>query len=129
MKEKNIAVSRLYMDNIQALLNSGKRYIVNEGGSRSGKSYSIMQVLITQAINQDRTTITVTSHSLPHLKRGSYRDFMTIINEMGWYREEWHNKTDGIYNFPNGSYIEFFGLEDPDKARGAGEDAVIEAKG
>lgn len=125
MKVKKLQASKLFLSNIEALSNSDKRYIVNEGGSRSGKSYSIMQVLIAYAANNPKTSITVTSHSLPHLKRGSYRDFMTIINEMEWYREENHNKTDGIYTFHNGSYIEFFGLEDPDKARGAGRDILF----
>jgi len=107
-----------------AALSSGKRYIVNEGGSRSGKSYSIMQLLCMISINE-RKTITVVSHSLPHLKRGALRDFDNIIRAFGWYREEWHNKTDNIYHFPNGSYIEFFGLEDADKARGAGRNILF----
>jgi len=107
-----------------AALSSGKRYIVNEGGSRSGKSYSIMQLLCMICINE-RKTITVVSHSLPHLKRGSLRDFDNIIRAFGWYRDEWHNKTDNIYHFPNGSYIEFFGLEDADKARGAGRNILF----
>ena len=107
-----------------AALGSGKRYIVNEGGSRSGKSYSIMQLLCMICINE-RKTITVVSHSLPHLKRGALRDFDNIIRAFGWYKEEWHNKTDNIYHFPNGSYIEFFGLEDADKARGAGRNILF----
>lgn len=122
--EKRIPAAKLYQDNIIAL-SQDKRYIVNEGGSRSGKSFSIMQVLISWAINNPETRVTVCSHSLPHLKRGSMRDFEVIIKDMGWYFEEWHNKTDNVYHFPNGSYIEFFGLEDADKARGAGRDILF----
>jgi phage terminase large subunit len=116
----DIEVTRLYEENLEALLNSDKRYIVNEGGARSGKSYSIMQVLITYAINNPNTSITVVSHSLPHLKKGALRDFGNIIKAMGWYREAWHNMSDNIYNLPNGSYIEFYGLEEHDKAKGPG---------
>jgi phage terminase large subunit len=119
-EEVDIHVTRLYEENLDALLHSDKRYIVNEGGARSGKSYSIMQVLITYAINNANTSITVVSHSLPHLKKGALRDFTQIINAMGWYRDEWHNKTDNLYNLPNGSYIEFYGLEEHDKAKGPG---------
>jgi phage terminase large subunit len=118
-----IQSGRLFSLN-NAALSSGKRYIVNEGGSRSGKSYSIMQLLCMICINE-RKTITVVSHSLPHLKRGALRDFDNIIMAFGWYKEEWHNKTDNIYHFPNGSYIEFFGLEDADKARGAGRNILF----
>jgi phage terminase large subunit len=41
------------------------------------------------------------------------------------YREDWHNKTDNIYQLPNGSWIEFFGLEDAGKARGPGRDILF----
>jgi phage terminase large subunit len=120
LEEVDIDVTRLYEENLDALLHSEKRYIVNEGGARSGKSYSIMQVLLSYAINNPGTSVTVVSHSLPHLKKGALRDFMNIINAMGWYREDWHNKTDNVYNIPNGSYIEFYGLEEHDKAKGPG---------
>lgn len=119
----------LFTDNLNALLHSGKRYIVNEGGSRSSKSYSIMQVLIYYARYNPNTAITVVSRSLPHLKKGAYRDFEIIMNEWQWHREPFHNRTDHIYNFPNGSYIEFFGLEDPDKAKGPGRKILFVNEG
>lgn len=104
----------------QVLHNSSKRYIVNEGGARSGKTYGTMQVLIHYAENNPNSKITVVSHSLPHLKKGALRDFLDIMTHWDWYNENDHNKTDNVYHFSNGSYIEFFGLEDPGKARGPG---------
>jgi phage terminase large subunit len=120
-----IKATRLYRDNREALLNSSKRYLVNEGGSRSGKSYSLMQVLLVLCIERSGIRVTVASHSLPHLKRGCIRDFDAIVRDMSLYFEGWHNKTDNVYNFPNGSSIEFLGLEDADKARGAGRDILF----
>lgn len=108
----------------QALLHSDKRYICHEGGARSGKTYGILQVLIWYAF-QSKVKITVVSHSLPHLKRGAMRDFFEIVEDWGMYREEWHNKTDNIYHFPNGSWVEFFGLEDAGKARGPGRQILF----
>ena len=49
--------------------------ICNEGGTRSSKSYSIVQLLIEIAYNNPKTRISIVSHSLPHIKRGVYRDF------------------------------------------------------
>jgi hypothetical protein len=46
------------------------------------------------------------------------RDFDVIIRDWNLYDEKNHNKTDNVYHFPNGSYIEFIGLEDHEKARG-----------
>lgn len=104
----------------RVLLHSGKRYIVNEGGARSGKTYGTMQVLIQYANANPMVKITVVSHSLPHLKKGAMRDFLDIMESWEWYDENEHNKTDNVYHFSNGSYIEFFGLEDAGKARGPG---------
>ena len=122
---KLVKVTPVFQANWKALKSSDKRYIVNEGGSRSGKSFSIMQVLITYAHLTPNIRITVCSHSLPHLKRGSMRDFDVIIRDWGMYNIDNHNKTDNVYHFDNNSYIEFIGLEDPDKARGAGRDLLF----
>lgn len=102
-----------------------KRYICHEGGSRSGKTFGIIQALIFWATNNDRRKVSVVSHSLPHLKRGAMRDFFDILESWGWYDEEQHNKTDAIYTFENGTYIEFFGLEDHDRAKGPGRDILF----
>jgi len=125
MVSKSILKTRIYNANQQALLHSGKRYVVNEGGARSGKTYSIIQLLIGIAENWKGLAITVCSHSLPHLKRGALRDFLEIMDKWGLYDENAHNHTDQVYQFPSGSYIEFVGLEDPGKARGPGRDVLF----
>ena len=84
-----------------------------------------MQVLIYYAVAHPGTKITVVSHSLPHLKKGALRDFLDIMENWEWYDEASHNKTDNVYHFDNGSYIEFFGLEDAGKARGPGRNILF----
>ena len=107
-------------------LKGPKRYICHEGGARSGKTYGIMQSLLWYASNHDRQKISVVSHSLPHLKRGAMRDFFDILETWGWYDESEHNKTDNIYTLKlTGTYVEFFGLEDHDRAKGPGRDILF----
>lgn len=120
ISEKRIKVTKAGRITAKALLHSAKRYICHEGGARSGKTYGIIQVLIQYAHSHPGTKISVVSHSLPHLKKGALRDFLEIMEQWGWYSEEEHNKTDNVYRMDNGSYLEFFGLEDADKARGPG---------
>lgn len=79
---------------------------------------SILLILIDKAQAIPNLTISVVSESLPHLKKGAMKDFFSILKAHGYYEESQHNKTDHIYTFKNNSYIEFFGLDDPDKARG-----------
>jgi len=103
----------------------GYPIICNEGGSRSSKSYSVVQLLIHIAINKPNTRISFVSHSLPHIKRGVYRDFKNIMEQWNIWDEKDFRYTDFIYTFKNGSYIELFGLEDPDKAKGPARDILF----
>jgi phage terminase large subunit len=103
----------------------GYPIICNEGGSRSSKSYSVVQLLIHIAINNPNTRISCVSHSLPHIKRGVYRDFKGIMEQWNIWDEKDFRYTDFIYTFKNGSYIELFGLEDPDKAKGPARDILF----
>lgn len=71
----------------------------------------------------DKVSITITSPSLPHLKRGARRDFITIMQDWGLYSDKDFNKTDQVYRFGE-SYIEFFGAEDGGKVRGPGRNIL-----
>jgi phage terminase large subunit len=103
----------------------GYPIICNEGGSRSSKSYSVVQLLIHIALTKPNTRISMVSHSLPHIKRGVYRDFKNILEQWNIWDEKDFRYTDFIYTFKNGSYIELFGLEDPDKAKGPARDILF----
>jgi phage terminase large subunit len=102
----------------------GYPVIINTGGSRSGKTFGIMQNIILLCIERPGLRVSAVSRSLPHIKKGCFRDFQQImtgpmlqLGEMRW--------TDHVFNFHNGSYIEFIGLEDPDKAHGPGRDILF----
>lgn len=100
------------------------RFIGNEGSSRSSKSYSLAQLMNLIALTEKKE-ISITSPSLPHLKRGAMKDILDVMKEWGVYSEKNHNKTDNIIRFPKtGSYIEFFGTEETDKLRGPGRDIL-----
>ena len=47
------------------------------------------------------------------------KDFLKIMIETGRYRDGQWNRSALKYTFTNGSYIEFFSVEQPDKLRGA----------
>jgi phage terminase large subunit len=105
-------------------INEGWPVIVNEGGARSGKSFGIVQCLIYLAVRK-RLRISIVSHSLPHIKRGAYRDFQIIMQDWDLWRDEDFSFTEYVYSFKNGSYIELFGLEDEGKARGPSRDILF----
>ena len=89
------------------------------GGTSAGKTISITQLLIDKAQRDKKPTLTsITSESMPHLKRGAIRDFLNIMEEHNYFNPTLWNKTDFTYTFETGSKIEFFSLDMPHKVRG-----------
>jgi phage terminase large subunit len=96
------------------------------GGTSAGKTISILQLLIDRAQRDKRPTLTsVVSETMPHLKKGAIRDFLSILIECGYFRDDRWNKTDSIYTFETGSKIEFFSAEESDKVRGPRRDRLF----
>lgn len=101
-----------------------KRISAIQGGTSAGKTIAILLLLIQKA-QTEKCSITIASESLPHLKRGAMRDFFDILREHNYYKEDNHNKSDHIYNFETGSYVEFFGVDEPEKVRGPRRDILF----
>ena len=106
----------------QQALQSGKRFIINEGGSRSSKTYSLCQLIILHAIQNPKQTISVVRKTFPSLRATVYRDFVEVLQSMNQYSKQQHNKSEHIYTFDNGSMIEFFSVDDEMKIRGRKRD-------
>ncbi len=103
---------------------SGKRYIIHQGGTGSGKTFSILQYLADYAVFHKGKIISVVAESLPHLKRGAMRDFKRILDTMGWTPMVTENKTE--HRFQLGStIIEFFSADAAAKLRGARRDILF----
>jgi phage terminase large subunit len=124
MNNSIIKYTPVLLANKKAYESGQYRVISNEGSTRSSKSYSLTQLLALYIPYIEKKSITICSPSLPHLKRGVRRDFLNILQEAGVYKEKMHNKTDNIYNYPNGSYVEFFGVEDKGKVHGPSRDIL-----
>jgi len=100
------------------------RIVVNQGGSRSGKTYSILQMLIVIAMQEKGKVFSIVRKSLPSLKMTAYRDFFEILNKLDLYDESRHNKSDYTYTL-NGNLFEFISLDQPQKKRGARRDYLF----
>jgi len=118
----NLETTRIFNENLRAY-NRGDALIINQGGTSSGKTYAILQVLIMIALSSSKSlVISVVSETMPHLRRGAMRDFFHIIGDM--YDPSCHNKTDLIYTI-NNSRIEFFAADNDSKMRGARRDILF----
>lgn len=115
-------VTDVFEKNISAF-NSGKRLIINQGGTSSSKTWSILQLLYLIAKNKDGLLISVVSETLPHLKKGAFRDFLSMLQIEGVYDIKCHNRSDNIYTVGK-SKIEFFSADEPGKVRGPRRDIL-----
>ncbi len=104
---------------LNKLRNLDNRVKIVRGGTSAGKTICILLILIDYAIRNDGKEISVVSESIPHLRRGAYKDFLGILKGMNRYKDNQLNKSTLKYTFTNGSYIEFFSTDQPDKLRGA----------
>ncbi len=120
MSVLEIKTSELFERNYEA----PTRIVVNQGGSRSGKTYSLLQMLIVIAMQEKGKVFSIVRKSLPSLKMTAYRDFMEILRNMNLYDESKHNKSDFTYSL-NGNLFEFLSLDQPQKKRGARRDYLF----
>ena len=111
---------------VRKLLNLSKRIRGIAGGTSASKTISIIQILIHKAQTDTRPTLTsITSESVPHLKRGAMRDFLNIMQEHHYFKDANWNRSDFTYTFETGSKIEFFSLDMPHKVRGPRRDRLF----
>ena len=116
-------VSPLFVAN----MNAKERTVVNQGGTSSGKTYSIMQVLYILAMQQGRQVVTVVGQDIPNLKVGAYRDAKTILESskvlQGWFPTI--NEGERIIKCANGSIIEFKSYADAQDAKNGKRDYLF----
>jgi phage terminase large subunit len=120
-RELNIQATPVFQRNWSAT----KRFVVNQGATRSSKTYSILQVLICKALMSEfPMTISIVRKTLPALKKSVLRDFIQILESMDLYDETNHNKTDNTYEL-NNTIFEFFSIDNAVKYRGSKRDILF----
>lgn len=94
--------------------------VINQGGTWSGKSYSIIQVLFVAACMCPGYVITVTSNTVTKLKEDAIRISKEIVRKNPVIRAqiESYNSTDRVYQFRNGSIIEYKSFTSEEEAKG-----------
>lgn len=115
-------IEELFKANVQ----EGFRVYVNQGGTSSGKTMTILNVLFFYAINEGGCVITVAGQDLPNLKVGSLRDARTIIGQSQWL-STWFtiNESTSTIRGLNGSLIEFKSYDNAQDAKNGKRDYLF----
>jgi phage terminase large subunit len=104
---------------------SQKRIVIEQGGTRSGKTYNILLwIIFSYCMRHTGRTITIARKTYPALRSTAMRDFINIVKEYGIYSELNHNKSNSEYVL-NGNLVEFISLDQPTKVRGRKRDLLF----
>ena len=107
------------------LLKSNTKIIVEQGGTRSGKTFNILLYLIFEyCLKQSNKTITIARKTFPSVRATVMRDFIDILKQHKLYREELHNKSSSEYKL-NNNLVEFISVDQPQKIRGRKRDMLF----
>lgn len=101
--------------------------VVNQGGTSSGKTYSILQVLFMRATMEPNVVITVVGQDIPNLKVGALRDAENIFKSTPAFEQQItsYNKTDRVFHFRNGSVMEFKSYDGEQDAKSGKRDYLF----
>jgi len=115
--------TNLYLENYD----SKQKFVVNQGGTGSGKTFALLQLLFTYAVLEPNLVITVVGQDIPNLKKGAFRDAISIYSDSSEL-QKWTdriNQTDRIFTFKNGSLIEFASFQDEQDAKSGKRDYLF----
>lgn len=107
--------------------NCTTKVAVNQGGTSSAKTYTLLQILDTLAIEDPGCIITVVGQDIPNLKKGAIRDAQSIVSSSPVLQSfiKSYNKSDRIYEFHNGTIIEFTSYSDEQDAKSGKRDYLF----
>tara|TARA_R100000084_G_scaffold79795_1_gene36586 strand:+ start:1031 stop:2191 length:1161 start_codon:yes stop_codon:yes gene_type:complete len=114
LKSLNLKATRILADN----LNATTKIVVNQGGTRSGKTIALLQLIIVQALKSQNKVFTIVRKSFPSLRQSVLRDFISLLNDYQLYNEQNHNKSEQVFKFGS-NIVEFVSLDQPQKKRGS----------
>jgi len=90
--------------------------VINVGGARSSKSYSIAQLIISKLLTEDHKLIGICRKTFPALRMTAMKLIVDLLKDYGIYKEANHNKSFSTYSHGS-NLIQFFGLDESEKIK------------
>lgn len=146
MRKIKFKATKVFQDILTAIKTGKYKLIIEEGSSRSSKTWSNFQILFLEMFETPMTKITVlrdTQKSCRDIVEGDWiqwlkdpqgrvkqyeRGEITVaeldkfLNDESFHKLFVNNKTNHTWTLPNGSFIVFTGLDDVDNAMGMTQD-------
>lgn len=111
----------------EANYNATEPVVVNQGGTWSGKTYGIDQVLFTRLSERERKIATIVGQDIPNLRAGALRDALEIYEANPDLQRliRSYNKSALTFTFHNGSIMEFKSYDSPQDAKSGKRDYLF----
>lgn len=112
-----IQTTRVFSE-IENARKRGYSIISEQGSSRSSKTYNTVIWIIWRCLCVPKTTVSICRATLPSLRGSVLRDFTDVLEKIDAYSDKQFNKSELVYTFSNGSWVEFFSCDNEQKLRG-----------
>jgi len=115
--------SHIWIDD-NGIQQTGSRFVIEQGGTRSGKTYNILTWLIfgyalkvENGQYSNAGVVSIARKSFPALRGTVMRDFFEILQSYGLYDDNARSRTEHTYRLGNVTF-EFLSVDAPQKIRG-----------
>ena len=95
-----------------------------QGGQGAGKTISILMLLIDY-VYRNKVEVTICSAELSKLKGTAINDFVKILKDYNIFSAKDWNRSEFIYRFESGGFIEFIGLDKSDVGKGRRREIIF----
>lgn len=128
MTIKNTIVFQKNWEAINALLPNGNRafrYIINEGSSRSSKTYSLIDCFDLYARQHKNKRLTAWRDTKTDIRKTVLNDTLKRLKSTNRYKQgQDFNKTESIFTYVTESTFEMHGTDDEETVHGLTQDAA-----
>lgn len=121
---KTIQTTRIFAE-IDKAVQEGFTTVSLQGSARSSKTYNSLIWLICYCLRHPGVRLSIVRATLPAIKGSVFVDFKEILLRLDIFNEKRLNKTEMTYQFPNGSWVEFFSTDSEQKLRGRKRDVLF----
>ena len=118
-----LSLTGVFDSNFNAFKNEKFRYIINQGGTSSSKTFSILQLLVLICLKY-KVKIDIVGLSVPHLKTGVLNDMPAVCDQFGINFYEHFKESDKIFKVGKGQ-INFLAFDKLGKAHGGRRDILF----
>lgn len=119
-----IQTTRVYAE-IQSAIDKGYTTVSLQGSSRSSKTYNTLIWLVVYCLTHPYSRLSIVRATLPAIKGSVFIDFKEILLRLGIWDNKAMNKSEMVYTFSNGSWVEFFSTDNEQKLRGRKRDILF----